>query len=791
LRISYNWLKEYIDLDLSPEEVAEKLTLLGLEVDYIEDWNKLYKDLLIGVVEEVKPHPETEKLTLVDVGAGGKSFRVICGAPNVKKGQKVVLAPAENTLPNGQEIKKTKIRGEVSEGMICSADELKLQEERAEGIFVLDDDAVSGEKFAPYFNLNDQIFVLDLTPNYGYALNLIGVARELSAAFDKEIKYPQIKEDQESGRAEDLISVEVKNSKLCPRYTARIVEGVKVSQSPWWLKVRLMGAGIRPVNNIADITNYVMLEMGQPLHAFDYDKIQDKKIIVRTAKKGEKLVTLDDRERDLTKEDLVIADAQKPLGLAGVMGGLESEITSQTNNILLEAASFDPYTIRRTAKRFILHSPSSHRFERGIDIENITRASRRAAQLMAEIAEGEVIGGIVDNYPQLKEPLRLRIRPKRVNEVLGTDIPRMEIKSILEKLHFKVQDSKRLEGAFRVQVPSFRNDITIEADLIEEVARIYGYGEIPEDLPRVDMEIGRRRSNQELEAKIREIFRRAGFHQTINLPLVREDESFGTEWPKPLALTNPLSAENSYLRQEILPGLLRSLEFNTKRQVKKAGLYELGDVFPGDGPEQLSALAAVLMGAANSEEWQISAPEFFLLKGILETMASETGVDFSVEKSNYEFLHPGRQGEIFLNGEKVGYIGELHPNLQEKHRFPERVAVMEMGLKNFYTQACLDPEYKGVPRYPAISRDLALTVEEEIQAAQISNLLKQKGGQFLEELTLFDLYRGDQVPENCKSLAYRMVFRSKERTLTDAEIDNIVEEIIEKAKREFGAEIRK
>ncbi len=791
MRISYNWLKEYIDLDLSPEEVAEKLTLLGLEVDYIEDWSKIYNDLLIGLVEEVKPHPEADKLTLVSVGVGEKSFRVICGAPNVKKGQKVVLAPAETTLPNGQEIKKTRIRGEASEGMICSADELKLQEERAEGIFVLDDDAVPGEKFAPFFNLNDQIFVLDLTPNYGYALNLIGVARELSAAFDKEIKYPQIKEDQESGRAEDLISVEVKDHKLCPRYTARIVEGVEVGESPWWLKVRLMTAGIRPVNNIADITNYVMLEMGQPLHAFDYDKIQDKKIVVRTANKGEKLVTLDDRERELTKEDLVIADAQKPLGLAGVMGGLESEINSQTNNILLEAASFDPYTIRRTAKRFILHSPSSHRFERGIDIENITRASRRAVQLMAEIAGGEVIGGIVDNYPKLKEPLRLRIRPRRVNEVLGTDISRMEIKSILEKLHFKVQDSKRMEGAFRVQVPSFRNDISIEADLIEEVARIYGYGEIPEDLPRVNMEIGRRRPNQELEEKIREIFRRAGFHQTFNLPLVHEDENFDQELAKPLALTNPLSVDNSSLRQEILPGLLRSLEFNTKRQVKKAGLYELGDVFPGDGPEQTPALAALLMGAESKKEWQIVAPEFFALKGILETLESELGGEFSLEKSNYNFLHPGRQGEIILNGGKVGYIGELHPTLQEKHRFPERVAVMEMRLKNFYTQACLDPKYDGVPRYPAISRDLALTIEEGTQAAQIANLIKQEGRQLLEELTLFDLYRGEQVPENCKSLAYRMVFRSKERTLTDSEVDNIVEGIIEKAKSEFGAEIRK
>ncbi len=791
MRVSYNWLKEYINLDLSPEEIAEKLTLLGLEVDYIEDWSYLYKDLLIGKVKKIKPHPRADKLTLVDVEAGEKSFRVVCGAPNVKKGQKVVLAPAGTTLPDGMELKNTKIRGEISEGMICSADELKLQEERSEGIFVLDEDAVPGEKFAPYFNLDDHIFVLDLTPNYGYALNMLGVARELSAAFDREINYPHIKEEKESGRAEDLISVEVTDSKLCPRYTARIVEGVNVDESPWWIKIRLMAAGIRPVNNIADITNYVMLEMGQPLHAFDYDKIQDKIIKVRPAKRGEKLVTLDDRERELSDQDLVIADAKKPLGLAGVMGGLESEISSKTNNILLEAACFNPYNIRRTAKKFILHSPSSHRFERGIDIENITRASRRAAQLMAEIAGGEVIGGIVDIYPKLKEPVRLRVRPQRVNEVLGTDISRMEMKSILEKLHFKVQDSKRMEGAFRVQVPSFRNDIKIEADLIEEVARIYGYGEIRGSLPRMDMEIGRRKPTQKIEEKIREIFQRAGLHQTINLPLVRKDEGFYNTEGLPLTLTNPISVDNSCLRQEILPGLLRSLEFNTKRQEKSAGLYELGDVFPGNGPGQRSRLAVVLMGATEGESWQADAPDFFALKGILETLGFEMGVGISLERSELEFLHPGRQGEIFLNGKKAGFIGELHSGLQEDYRFPSRVAVMEMEMEPLVEEATLEPDYRGVPRYPATSRDLALTIKEEIPSVQIESLIKKEGGPFLETVTLFDLYRGAQIPDNCKSLAYRMVFRSKERTLTDEEIDRTVEGIIKKAQKEFNADVRK
>jgi len=552
-----------------------------------------------------------------------------------------------------------------------------------------------------------------------------------------------------------------------------------------------MAAGIRPVNNIADITNYVMMEMGQPLHAFDYDKIGDKKIKVRTAKEGEKLVTLDDKERNLTGEDLVIADSQKPLGLAGVMGGLDSEVSLNTGNILLEAACFDPFTIRKTAKRFILHSPSSHRFERGIDIENITRASRRAAQLMSEIAGGEVIGGIVDVYPKLREPIRLRVRPKRVNEVLGTDISRMEIKSILEKLHFKVQDSKRMEGAFRVQVPSFRNDITMEADLIEEVARIYGYGEIPGDLPKVDMEIGRGRTTIKIERKIREIFQRAGLHQTINLPLVREDEALQNGLPNPIRLTNPLSVDNASLRQEILPGLLRSLEFNTKRQVRSLGLYELGNVFPGKGLDQMPALAGVILGELSEQGWQEEAPEFFALKGVLETIGLETGIEISLERSNFEFLHPGRQGEVHLNGEKAGFLGELHPRLEEKFRFPGRVAVMEINLNSLFSKAKLEPEYQGVPRFPAISRDLALTLDEGVPAESISNLIKEMGGNFLEDLHLFDLYRGEQIPDSCKSLAYRMVFRSKKRTLKDEEIDKIVEKIIDKAREEFGAEIRK
>jgi len=791
MRVSYNWLKEYIDLDLSPEEVAEKLTTLGLEVDYIEDWKKKYKDLLIGQIQEIKKHPRADNLTLVNVGLGRKDLQVVCGAANVQKGQKVVLAPAGTTLPGGQEVKKAEIRGEISQGMICSADELNLQEEQAEGVLVLDKDAVPGEKFAPYFNLDDHIFVLDLTPNYGYALNLLGVARELAAVFEQEINYPPITGEQESGRAEDLISVEVEELESCSRYTARIVEGVKVEESPWWLKVRLLAAGLRPVNNIADITNYVMLEMGQPLHAFDYDCIKDKKIIVRNAKEGEKLLTLDGRERELKEHNLVIADTEKPLALGGVMGGLESEVTLKTYNILLEAACFNPASIRKTAKEFLLHSPSSHRFERGIDIENITRASRRAAQLMGEIAGGEVIGGIVDIYPQLKEPLLIKVRPQRINEVLGTDISRMEIKSILEKLHFKVKDSRRKEGAFRVQVPSFRNDVKIEADLIEEVARVFGYEEIPATLPRVDMELGQKKPGQDIEEKIRNVMHLAGYHQTFNMPLISPGENLQQNCSTPLKITNPLSSDNSFLRQEILPGLLRSLAFNARRQEREAALYEVGDVFPGRGINQKSALAAVVMGAvSDGVPWLVEAPEFFDLKGILEIITDELGLELSLNNSSHEFLHPGRQAEVVINGEKVGCIGELHPRLEEKFRFPSRVGVLEIDLMPLFREASLAPNYRGVPRYPAISRDIALIVKEEVSAGGVFTLIEENGGPFLEDLILFDIYRGKQIPGDCKSLAFRLVFRNPERTLTDKEIEDIMDQIITRTREELEAEIR-
>lgn len=799
MRVSYNWLQDYIDLQLLPDDLARLLTLLGLEVDYVEDLGSDYRDLIIAQVMEVKPHPQAKHLHLVRVHTGEGEYPLVCGADNVEKGQKVVLAPPGSRLPGGSIIEENTLKGERSRGMLCSQEELGLQEGESQGIMVLDDEATVGEGLASYLGLDDQIFVLDLTPNYGHALSMIGVARELAAALGKEVKMPSIPDIRKSGQVEDLLEVEVEDPLLCPRYTARIIEGVQVGPSPWWMQRRLLACGLRPVNNVVDITNYVMLEMGQPLHAFDYDQVMGNKIIVRRAQEGETLRTLDDKERLLHEDDQIIADESGPLALAGVMGGLNSEVTEGTANILLEAAVFHPGTVRQTAKRMILHSPSSHRFERGVDIEKVSRASLRAAQLMATLCDGELIGGLVDAYPDVQGPRRLGLRPQRVNNLLGTDISRKEIKSLLERLHFKVESSRNSRDELKVQVPTFRNDIAMEVDLVEEIARLYGYDRIPVELPSLQVEIGQRKPEQDIEDHTQEHFRSGGFDQALTTPFSNEDGlSLAHKAESRVTLKNPLSDEGRYLRQELLPGLLQALTFNAKRQVQEARLFEINTVYlpseEGDSVRELSHLAAAIMGESLVEArtpWEKEAPNFFFLKGVLESLCGDLDVELAFSPSEYSFLHPGRQVHIEVGNTVLGWLGELHPREGRKRRLPRHTTVMELNFAQFVRAATLEPVYEGVPRYPASDRDLALLVDEDIPARKVLDLLRGAAGPHAESVQIFDLYRGPQIPEGKKSLAFTLVFRNHKRTLKDDEVDGYIQEILKRAESELGAELRR
>ncbi len=788
MRVPYSWLRDHIDIDLPAEDVAKILTMSGLEVEEIDEMGKELEHIVVGEVVNVVPHPRAKNLNLLDVNTGEGKVKVVCGDKNIQDGMKVIYARPGITLPGGKQVEELEIRGENSHGMLCSAEELNLQED-AEGVMVLEKSARVGEAVRKYLELEDQIFGLDLTPNYGHALSIVGVARELAAVTGNDLKMLQVIEEKESGRVEDILGVNIEDPDLCPRYTARIIEGVWIGPSPSWMQKRLLAAGVRPVNNIVDITNYVMLEMGQPLHAFDFDKLASNEIVVRRAREGEKIVTLDDKERTLHEEMLIIADKKKPVALAGVMGGIESEVTEETHNVLLEAACFIPATVRKTARELTLHSPSSHRFERGVDIENIKRASLRAAQLMVELAGGELIGGVVDEYPRLREPLRLELRPHRVNQVLGTDIPRMEIRNILERLQFKVKDSRTNKEFLRVSVPSFRNDVEIEADLIEEVARIYGYERIPVELPTVEMTLGEKGPGQELESHTVNFFSAAGFDQVLTMPLVRQEE----EVEASIKLQNYISRENAALRSKIFPGILRILNFNLNRQQDKACFFEISRVFaPRDSeqPREPRHLVACAMGLEGAASWYGEAPEFFHLKGCLEDYLESLNLQVTFLKSQYSFLHPGRQAEIMLADESLGFIGEVHPETQEKYQL-QRTAIMEITLELLEEKGRLVADFRGVPRFPSITRDLALVVAENITAAQLMQVIREEGGDLLEELTLFDVYRGEQIPEDKKSLAFRMVFRSPTRTLTDQEVDERLERMVAVVAERYKGEIRK
>ncbi|MFW6386661.1 MAG: phenylalanine--tRNA ligase subunit beta [Bacillota bacterium] len=801
MKLSYNWLQSYIDFPFSPEELAHELTMTGLEVEGIEYLGKELEGVVIGRITEINDHPNADKLVICQVDAGKETVQVVTGAPNVKEGIMVPLAPAGVTLPPGK-VEETNLRGKMSEGMICSKDELGLMEERADGIMVLSEEAEEGDKFIEYMGLDDYVLEFDLTPNYAHCLGVLGVAREVKAllAEEKEIAYPEVEiEDPVPEDAGDYIDVSIEDPELCPRYTARIIRDVEIKPSPEWMQQRLRAAGIRPINNIVDITNYVLLEYNQPLHAFDYDKVAGKKIIVRRAEAGETLLTLDGEERDLDEEMLVIADRDKPTGLAGVMGGAESEVTEETDTILLEAAFFKPENIRKTSRRLGLRSEASHRFERGIDIENVAEASRRACQLFEKYAGGKVLTGLVDSYPRPYEQKEITLNVKRVNNILGIELKKEEIVSILEGLEFTVKDEKGAE--LSVSVPSFRRDVSLEADLIEEVARIHGYNKIPVTRSETTS-LGKTTLAQKTEEYVSEIARSAGLDEAYIFSLIDREIYDELEIPADSELRNwvelksPLTEAFSLLRTSLIPGIVRLLSDNVKRQMEDVRVFEVGRVFFDCGveerPEEQRKLAAGVTGAGE-DIWNNNAPEFFYLKGVIETIFTRLNIgEAKFTSGEAPYLHPGRTAVISYDGNQVGILGELAPAVRERFDIDSRAAVFQLDLDFIIENAGYsDIEYISLTRYPSVRRDLAVVVEREISTGKILAAIRSAGGELLQEVELFDHYQGEQIPAAAKSLAYELTFQAPDRTLTDEEVNERFNRIVERLNEDFGAEIRR
>ncbi|AEG60700.1 phenylalanine--tRNA ligase subunit beta [Desulforamulus ruminis] len=806
MRVSYNWLKDYVDITVSPQELADRLTLAGLTVDTVEELGAGLENIVTGCILKIERHPNADKLVVCTVDVGQEEpLQIVTGATNVREGHKVPSALEGAKLAKGLQIKRSKLRGVESRGMLCSGQELGMEAklmsaEMASGILILPDEVPVGLDAREVLGLNDFVLELDLTPNRGDALCLIGVARDVAAILKTELKVPAPKFDESGEKAEDLAKVDILDADLCRRYVARIIKGVQMGPSPMWLQNRLRAAGIRPISNIVDVTNYVMLELGQPLHAFDYNALKNHHIIVRRAQDQEKIVSLDGVERLLNPDMLAITDENGPVAVAGVMGGLDSEVTENTVDVLIEAAYFHPINIRRTSKALGLRSESSLRFEKGIDINGCRRAADRAVELIQQLAGGTIASGAVDNFPAPITEKTIQLRFARVQWVLGIDISREEIVNILERLQFRVQANAE---DLLVTVPAFRPDITREIDLIEEVARLYGYNQIPDTLPFGASTQGARTADQELTWDAKRVMTTCGFQEVVTYSFVHPrvfdlmNLPADSRFRKAVRLQNPLSEEQSVMRTVLVPNLLEVLQRNHNRRAQGGAVFEVGRVFyPVEGqplPEEVPVLAAVALGSTPKTWNQPSRPlDFFFIKGVAEQLLDTLGlVGAEFNRHQDPSFHPGRCAKIEIQGELLGVLGELHPNVVENYELPGRVMALKIDLQVLAGYPRPVKQYRSLLKFPAVERDLAVLVKQEVAVAHMLTIIQKAGGDLLRSVEIFDLYQGSQVPEGFKSVAFSMKFQAEDRTLTDQEVADKMQRIARSLSAQTGAELRK
>ncbi len=800
MKVSLKWLKEYVDINLPAAELAEKLTMAGMEVKGIEVIGGQWEHIVIGQIKAIHPHPNADRLTLPTVDLGTEEATVVCGAPNLRVGDKVAFARVGAQLIDGHTgetviLKSAKIRGVVSNGMVCSEKELGISD-RHEGIMVLPDDAPLGVPLADY--LGDVVLDLDITPNRPDCLSVIGIAREVAALTGQSLHFPEVSYEEGALPIDRQVAVEIWAPDLCPRYSASLITGVKIAESPAWMQQRLLACGQRPINNIVDVTNYVMLEYGQPLHSFDYEKIRGRKIIVRRASDNENIVTLDGVERELTTDMLVIADTMGAVAVAGVMGGANSEVTEETTSVLLEAASFNPASIHYTGRTLGLSSEACMRFERGISRELTLPALRRATQLIAELGGGKVASGIIDAYPGRLEREPIRLSTGEVKRYLGVEFSLEQIVDTLTALGF---DCRQVGSTSEVLVtaPYWRSDIRLAVDLIEEVARITGYDGIPttmlsSPIPRQNPEpiIG-------LKREVRRLLVGYGFQEVITYSLTslemlnRLSVKPYPVTPPPLRVANPMTAEQEYLRTSLRASLLVTLSANRRREDRGIRLFEVGRVYlprPNDLPDEREVLCGLLSGPGLEQSWlgRSELPDFFEAKGVAEGLLSQLGVEASFREGSDHGLHSTKQAAIVADGNKLGVVGELHPEVLEKFDIAEPVYLFEIDLMALLPFTISHKMFQPIPRFPPVVRDIALVVDAGIAHQKVVDVIKSFP--LVEKVAIFDVYSGERVPRGKKSLAYRLTFQSPTHTLTDKEVNKVQQQILDELSHELGATLR-
>jgi phenylalanyl-tRNA synthetase beta chain len=801
MKFSFQWLKRYVDFSHTPSELADILTHLGLEVEAVVEKAADFRGVRVGHLLSFRPLPGSDHLSVCQVDGGDRVFAVVCGAPNVKTGEKAAFAAPGAILPGGVKIGTTSFQGVASEGMLCSEKELGVSEEGA-GIWLLDAAAPVGIPLEKALDLKDWILEVNVTPNRADCLCVIGLAREIAAHGRLPLLYPPPSVFDGPAKAAEWTSVSVDRPDLCPRYVAQMILGVEIKTSPFWMRRRLEALGVRAINNVVDATNYVMLEMGQPLHAFDFDLLEEKRIVVRTAAPGESFTTLDGAARLLPPECLMICDGRKAVGLAGIMGGLNSEVTPQTQNILLESAYFDPMGIRRTSKRMGLSTEASIRFERGIDPNGCLRAANRAAALMVEMGGGKVSREAVDVYPRPIEPAKISLRPARVNQILGTFLSAGEIGSFLESLELRVEKGE--DGLRRVVSPTFRVDLQREIDLVEEVARLHGFDKIPVTLPEGRVSASGKTPLQQAAGNVREILTAGGFWEVITYSFISPDRLRNLRLPdgdrrlQALRIQNPLSEDTGIMRPTLLPGLLQTVAINANRQILDLKIFELGRVFyprPGQElPDEIESFSVLLCGQRAEEFWGQPKAEvdFFDLKGAVETLLARLGIEgVRILRDEKEpFLHPGAACRLEGEGEFLGWMGEIHPEVREAYELKQKVFVGEFDLRTAAGRMRLKRIFKPLARFPAVHRDLALIVEEAVSAGAILREINETNPGLVTEVKIFDLYRGNPIPSGKKSIAFRLKYQQEGRTLTDAEVNDLHQQIARRLVEKHGVVLR-
>lgn len=820
MKISLRWLKNYIDIELSPQAIAEKLTIAGIEVDSLQITGSTWSNIVIGKVTDVSPHPNADRLRLTTVDLDSQQITVVCGAPNVSPGQKIAFAYVGAQLIDGHSgklaiLQEAKIRGVVSKGMVCSEKELGISD-RHEEILVLPSTAPVGGSLSEY--LGDAIFNFEITPNRPDCMCVIGIAREIAALTGKTLHLPEINYQETEKAIDSSVSVEIVDGSSCPRYCASLITGVKQRPSPEWMQQYLTSYGMRPINNIVDITNYVMLEYGQPLHAFDYNKIEGRRIIVRKAEKGERITSLDGVERVLSQDLLVIADIKKPMAIAGIMGGLDAEVTDNTTTILLESANFNRSVIRRGTRHLGLKSEASLRFDKGISADLSLTALRRATQLLQELADGQVAKGVIDVYPGKKEPKSIPISTKEVKRLTGLVVSGEKISIILQLLGFECQRASN-SSQISVIAPYWRSDIGFPADLVEEVIRIIGYDKVP--MTRLSSTLPKQMPSLENKFKkdLRNIFISCGFQEILTYSLtsltkLRKVSPKNELKVMPLKVLNPMTQEQEYLRTSLRPNIFTALANNQKYEQSGIKLFEMGKIFltqqcsnavvdahneniekvsiqsRRELPREKEMLCAALSGSKTELSWQGSKESFgyFDAKGVVDNILSYFGLKAIFSLSKEEGLFPGRCADIFIDGDKVGVVGDLHPRVSQYFELSGIVCVIEIDLEKLWSKTSGIKCYQSIARYPDMTRDIALVLNNGVNFQLVDDIICTFP--LVKKTVLFDVYTGEQIAAGKKSFAVRIIYQSPDYTLTDKEVDRTEKKMLHMLKDKLGATLR-